>query len=67
MITTLGVPLVPRRLEGRATQPPPTGPLVDSYGRLATDLRVSLTTFTVALYGAPCPTFTVGVSGYFSD
>jgi cyclic pyranopterin phosphate synthase len=43
MITTLGVPLVPRRLEGRATQPPPTGPLVDSYGRLATDLRVSLT------------------------
>jgi GTP 3',8-cyclase len=43
MITTLGVPLVPRRLEGRATEPPPTGPLVDSYGRLATDLRVSLT------------------------
>ncbi len=43
MITTLGVPLMPRRLEGRATQPPPTGPLVDSYGRLATDLRVSLT------------------------
>jgi cyclic pyranopterin phosphate synthase len=42
-ITTLGVPLVPRRLEGRPTQPPPTGPLVDSYGRLATDLRVSLT------------------------
>ncbi|MGC2566783.1 MAG: GTP 3',8-cyclase MoaA [Mycobacterium sp.] len=34
---------MPRRLEGRATQPPPTGPLVDSYGRLATDLRVSLT------------------------
>ena len=30
MITTLGVPLAPRRLEGRATQPPPTGPLVDS-------------------------------------
>ena len=43
MITTLGVPLMPRRLEGRAIQPPPTGPLVDSYGRLATDLRVSLT------------------------
>jgi cyclic pyranopterin phosphate synthase len=42
-ITTLGVPLVPRRLEGRATEPPLTGPLVDSYGRLATDLRVSLT------------------------
>ncbi|MFZ3292233.1 MAG: GTP 3',8-cyclase MoaA [Mycobacterium sp.] len=34
---------MPRRLEGRATQPPPTGPLVDSYARLATDLRVSLT------------------------
>jgi hypothetical protein len=24
-------------------------------------------TFTVTLYGAPCPTFAVGVSGYFSD
>jgi GTP 3',8-cyclase len=41
--TTLGVPLVPRRLEGPAAQPPSTGPLIDSYGRLATDLRVSLT------------------------
>ena len=27
----------------RATQAPSTGPLVDSYGRFATDLRVSLT------------------------
>src|ERR1700739_4099647 len=40
MITTLGVPLVPR--VGPATQPPPTGPLIDSYGPPATDLRVSL-------------------------
>jgi GTP 3',8-cyclase len=42
-ITTLGLPRVPRGLECRATQPPSTGPLVDSYGRVATDLRVSLT------------------------
>jgi GTP 3',8-cyclase len=42
-ITTLGLPRVPRRLVGPATQPPSTGPLVDSYGRHATDLRVSLT------------------------
>src|ERR1700693_5230357 len=41
MITTLGVPSVPR--VGPATQAPSTGPLVDSYGRVATDLRVSLT------------------------
>ena len=41
--TTLGLPRVPRRLVGRAAQPPSTGPLVDSYGRHATDLRVSLT------------------------
>jgi len=41
--TELGLPRVPRRLEDRATQPPHTGPLVDSYGRPATDLRVSLT------------------------
>ena len=34
---------MPRRLVGPATQPPSTGPLIDSYGRLATDLRVSLT------------------------
>ncbi len=46
MITTLGVPLVRRRLQDLvdpATQPPSTGPLIDSYGRVATDLRVSLT------------------------
>ena len=39
-ITTLGVPLVRREPEGSA---PSAGPLVDSYGRSATDLRVSLT------------------------
>ena len=39
-ITTLGVPLVPRGPEGSA---PSAGPLIDSYGRSATDLRVSLT------------------------
>ena len=42
-ITTLGVPLVPRRIDGPAAHAPATGPLVDSYGRIATDLRVSLT------------------------
>ncbi|UQX13492.1 GTP 3',8-cyclase MoaA [Candidatus Mycobacterium methanotrophicum] len=42
-ITTLGLPRVPRRLVSQATQPPSTGPLVDSFGRVATDLRVSLT------------------------
>jgi GTP 3',8-cyclase len=42
-ITTLGLPRVPRRLVGQAAQPPSTGTLVDSYGRHATDLRVSLT------------------------
>jgi GTP 3',8-cyclase len=41
--TTLGLPRVPRQLERRATQPLSAGPLVDSYGRVATDLRVSLT------------------------
>src|SRR6201984_1157042 len=41
-ITTLGLPRVPRPLVGRAAQPPSTGTLVDSYGRPATDLRVSL-------------------------
>jgi GTP 3',8-cyclase len=43
VITTLGVPLVGRRVVDRAPQPPAAGPLVDSYGRVATDLRVSLT------------------------
>ncbi len=39
-ITTLGVPSVRRGPEGSA---PSAGPLIDSYGRSATDLRVSLT------------------------
>ena len=39
-ITTLGVPLMPRGPEGSA---PSAGPLIDTYGRSATDLRVSLT------------------------
>src|ERR1700761_9204392 len=42
MITTLGVPLVRRRAVDPAPQPA-TGPLVDRFGRVATDLRVSLT------------------------
>jgi GTP 3',8-cyclase len=42
-ITTLGLPRVPRRLVGPAPEAPSTGPLIDSYGRVATDLRVSLT------------------------
>src|ERR1700744_1907122 len=42
MITKLGV----RRVRRRAVDPPPqpaTGPLIDRFGRVATDLRVSLT------------------------
>ena len=43
-ITTLGVPSVPRQIDGAASpHAPATGPLVDGYGRIATDLRVSLT------------------------
>ncbi|MBU3067609.1 GTP 3',8-cyclase MoaA [Nocardia sp. NEAU-G5] len=41
--TELGVPVVPPLAEGSATAPPSTGPLIDTYGRVATDLRVSLT------------------------
>jgi len=41
-VTTLGVPLMPRRLGDPVTQPS-AGPLIDSYGRVASDLRVSLT------------------------
>ncbi|MGN6335030.1 GTP 3',8-cyclase MoaA [Mycobacterium sp.] len=44
-LTTLGVPTVPSR-DGGPVIPagaPSTGPLVDTYGRVATDLRVSLT------------------------
>ena len=43
-LTALGVPTVPSRQEGGATgTAPAAGPLVDTYGRVATDLRVSLT------------------------
>ncbi|MEE2852810.1 MAG: GTP 3',8-cyclase MoaA [Actinomycetota bacterium] len=44
-LTTLGVPSVPRRDDGPAVpgDVPASGPLVDTYGRVATDLRVSLT------------------------
>ncbi|WP_322860930.1 GTP 3',8-cyclase MoaA [Mycobacterium europaeum] len=43
-LTALGVPTVPGRTDGTAAPSAPTaGPLVDTYGRVATDLRVSLT------------------------
>ncbi|MGO9583340.1 MAG: radical SAM protein, partial [Acidimicrobiales bacterium] len=47
-LTALGVPTVPGRMEGPTDEPvgtgvPTEGPLLDSYGRVATDLRVSLT------------------------
>ncbi|OBJ06282.1 GTP 3',8-cyclase MoaA [Mycobacterium sp. 1465703.0] len=44
-LTALGVPSVPSRVDGPAglTAAPATGPLVDTYGRVASDLRVSLT------------------------
>ncbi len=43
--TALGTPKVPgfTGLGNRAAEAPPHGPLLDSYGRVATDLRVSLT------------------------
>jgi cyclic pyranopterin phosphate synthase len=43
-LTALGLPTVPGRTSGAAAQNiPASGPLVDTYGRAATDLRVSLT------------------------
>jgi cyclic pyranopterin phosphate synthase len=44
-LTALGVPAVPERSTGPAatTDAPGEGPLLDTYGRAATDLRVSLT------------------------
>jgi GTP 3',8-cyclase len=47
-LTPLGVPTMPRRFDGSADAPdaagaPTEGPLLDTYGRVATDLRVSLT------------------------
>ncbi|MGV9801879.1 GTP 3',8-cyclase MoaA [Mycobacterium sp. NPDC003449] len=42
-VTALGLPAV-KRPSGPPTDPAPTdGPLIDTYGRVATDLRVSLT------------------------
>jgi len=43
-LTGLGVPTVPGRTDGAvARDVPAAGPLLDTYGRIATDLRVSLT------------------------
>ena len=43
-LTALGVPTVPSRSGGAAGRHVPVeGPLLDTYGRVATDLRVSLT------------------------
>ncbi|ORV93630.1 cyclic pyranopterin phosphate synthase MoaA [Mycobacterium interjectum] len=43
-LTALGLPTVPGRSGGAAAQnAPASGPLMDTYGRAATDLRVSLT------------------------
>ena len=51
-LTALGLPTVPgrfadstdeRAVAGQALEVPTTGPLLDTYGRAATDLRVSLT------------------------
>ena len=48
-LTTLGFPSVPSRVDGPsvgravAADAPSAGPLVDTYGRVATDLRISLT------------------------
>ena len=51
-LTALGVPTVPGRFAGstdgrdaagQALEVPTAGPLLDTYGRVATDLRVSLT------------------------
>jgi GTP 3',8-cyclase len=42
--TALGLPTVPGRTDGGAARNAPNaGPLVDTYGRVATDLRISLT------------------------
>jgi cyclic pyranopterin phosphate synthase len=42
-LTTLGLPTVRRDREPPCADMPATGPLVDKFGRAATDLRVSLT------------------------
>src|ERR1700759_4583665 len=42
-LTALGVPTVRRSADLAAGEVPVAGPLVDTYGRAATDVRVSLT------------------------
>src|SRR5271168_621260 len=42
-VTVLGVPSVLRAANTSSSMAPSAGPLIDSYGRAATDLRVSLT------------------------
>jgi cyclic pyranopterin phosphate synthase len=42
-LTALGVPAVPGRDHAVVADAPASGPLLDTYGRAATDLRVSLT------------------------
>src|SRR5271163_1074010 len=42
-VTVLGVPSVLRAATTSSSMAPSAGPLIDSYGRVATDLRVSLT------------------------
>ncbi len=42
-VTTLGIPAIRRDREPAAPQMPRHGPLLDTFGRSATDLRVSLT------------------------
>jgi cyclic pyranopterin phosphate synthase len=42
-LTALGLPTMPGRIDGRTSAAPADGPLLDTFGRAATDLRVSLT------------------------
>ena len=42
-LTALGVPTVRRRPGSASLEGPVEGPLLDTFGRVATDLRVSLT------------------------
>jgi len=42
-LTALGLPTMPGQLQADASAAPADGPLLDTFGRAATDLRVSLT------------------------
>jgi cyclic pyranopterin phosphate synthase len=42
-LTDLGLPMPKRRIDGPTSEAPADGPLLDTFGRAATDLRVSLT------------------------